>query len=174
LLHRHAMAYNQPMQIIDYQYIDPALLLDEYHPANQPFYQHQKHIQRAIVAQSVKCRPKHIEAAKLHVRGMPNKEIAEQLGYAQNTVVTIFARKNIQELIELLHFYDLHLEGPSIEHRKRMLNEIAVDNQAEDPKTSIAAVREMNSMDGVGRDKVDTKVNITINNTQLPKGVLDV
>ena len=160
--------------LVDYQYIDPELLLDKYHPVNQPFYQHQLSIQRAIVHQTAQCKPKHVEVAKLHINSMSNGDIAAQMQYAPASIPSVLRRKEVQHLIELLRFYSLHLEGPSIEHRKRMLNEIAVDNQGVDDAISIRAVHEMNSMDGVGKDKQDRAINITINNQQLPKGALDV
>jgi hypothetical protein len=31
----------------------------------------------------------------------------------------------------------------------------------------------MNRMDGVGKDKIDQHINVTINNQLLPKGALD-
>jgi len=157
-----------------FEYIDPDLLLDKYHPVNQPFFKRQQSIQRAVVHQTAMCKPKHVEIAKMHLTGATNVEIAERMDYTAQGIGKVLQREDTRHLLELLRFYNLHLDGPSIEHRKRLLNEIAQDNQDTDPGITIRAVHEMNSMDGVGRDKVDTKVNITINNNQLPKGVLDV
>lgn len=156
-----------------YQYIDPDLLLDKYHPANSPFFKSQRSIQCAIVAQTTRLRMRHVEIAKLYIKGIPNKDIAERLNVAVMTVHTVLKRPEVVLMVELLQHYAMHMDGPSIEHRKRILYEIAYDNQTADPKTSISAIREMNSMDGVGKDKQDSKIEITINNQQLGRGVLD-
>jgi hypothetical protein len=55
-----------------------------------------------------------------------------------------------------------------------MLWEIAVDNQDIEPKVSISSVAEINKMNGTySTGSKDTAINITINNTLLPKGKLD-
>jgi len=48
-----------------------------------------------------------------------------------------------------------------------------VDNKIDDPRVGITALKEMNSMDGVGREKQDTKVEITINSAVFPHNNLD-
>ncbi len=59
-------------------------------------------------------------------------------------------------------------------HRRRMLWEIAVDNQAIEPKVSISSIVEINKMNGTYQTAAkDTAINITINNNLLPKGKLD-
>ena len=48
-----------------------------------------------------------------------------------------------------------------------------MDSKELDPKTSIAALQEMNRMDGVGKEKHDTKIEVTINQALMPRGDLD-
>lgn len=158
----------------EYEYIDPSLLLDEYHPANSEFFKKGSSIQHAVVAQSGLMRPTHVEVVKLHVKGLNNVDVAGQVDRNAVTVGSILRRPDAKHLIELLRHYSLHLEGPSFEHRKRTLWEIAVDSQDTEPNVAIRAIHEMNHMDGIGNEKNDPKVEITINNQQLPRGALDV
>ena len=157
---------------VEYEYIDPSFQLDPYHPANESYFRTEQALKRAIVDQSLKCRQRHVEIAKLRVRGLNIADIAEQASCHPQTVGHILKRPEVKELIELLHHLSLHLEGPSIELRKRKLWEMAIDNQQDEPKTAISAIQEMNRMDGVGKDVKDSKIEITINN-QLGRGPLD-
>lgn len=151
----------------------PELILDKHHPDNHEFFRQQRSLQRLIVHTSSKMKSRHIEVAKRLLKGERNTDIEEQMGLPPGSVSRMKGRKDVNELIGLLrHLQALH-EGPSVELRKRMLYEIAVDNQQLEPKVSIAAVQEMNRMDGVGKEKTDTSINITINNQQLPRGALD-
>ena len=159
--------------LADHDSEHPETALDPYHPNNTTFYQQQNTFKRLIVAQSTKMQANHVKVAKGVMRAVKNKDLALELKLAEGTVSSIKNRDDVKELINLLyHLQALH-EGPSIESRKRLLFEITIDNKESEPKTSIAAIQEMNRMDGVGREKLDTAINITINNDTLPRGALD-
>mgnify|MGYP003647305315 CR=1 FL=1 len=151
----------------------PEMALDKHHPNNAEFYRQQNTFKRLIVMQSMKMKDSHVQIAKLLIKGNTNVKIAADLKLHLQTISNVKARDDVKEMVSLLHHLAILNEGPSIEHRKRILYEITVDSQELEPKTSIAAIQEMNRMDGVGREKIDTAINITINNDTLPRGALD-
>jgi hypothetical protein len=159
--------------LADHDSEHPETTLDPYHPNNTSYYQQHNMLKRLIVAQSSKMKALHVKVAKGVMKAIKNKDIALELNLEPTTISNIKHRDDVKELINLLyHLQALH-EGPSIESRKRLLFEITIDNKEAEPKTSIAAIQEMNRMDGVGREKLDTAINITINNDTLPRGALD-
>lgn len=159
--------------LADHDSEHPETTLDPYHPNNTSYYQQHNMLKRLIVAQSSKMKALYVKVAKGVMKAIKNKDIALELNLEPTTISNIKHRDDVKELINLLyHLQALH-EGPSIESRKRLLFEITIDNKEAEPKTSIAAIQEMNRMDGVGREKLDTAINITINNDTLPRGALD-
>jgi hypothetical protein len=149
------------------------LQIDKYHPSNQDFMQRVRQCERLIVHHTALCRPNHVEALKRHIRGQSNEEIATEMRRSSTNISTVLHRKEILQLKQsLTHLATLYM-GPSLEHRKRHLWEISVDTKQDDPRVSIQAVKEMNNMDGVGHQKVDPKVEITINTNTFPQNVLD-
>ena len=160
--------------IPDVEYLPPELLLDEHHPANAKYMQSLDSIRRLIVSQTRKMTMWHVEAVKMRVNGSNNTEIAERYGKAVGTVSATLGRHDAKELRATLQHYNVSMDGPNDAHRRRMLWEIAVDNQHMEPKVSISSIVEINKMNGTynAADK-DTAINITINNNLLPKGKLD-
>ena len=148
------------------------LALDPYHPNNQEFYKTKRGIEQVIVAQTMKMHPRHVQAAKLKLRGKTNDEIAAEVGVKPSTVSAIMARPDVKELYYQLRFMDVHLEGPELALRKHVLWEIAVDAKEEDPRITISAIQELNKIENVYNNS-DSGINITINQNLLPKGVLD-
>lgn len=162
------------MQLVEAQkYLPPEILLDSYHPANQQYFQNIHNLERALVAASQDAGAKYTTIAKLHHRGMRNKDIAEEVGCHATTVSNALKSDKVKKINTLLFYLANLRDGPNLEQRKRTLWEIAVDSKELDPKTSIAAVQEMNRMDGVGKEKHDTKIEVTINQQLMPKGALD-
>jgi hypothetical protein len=148
------------------------LQIDRYHPDNQDFMQRVRQCERLIVHHTALCRLNHVEILKRHIRGQTNEEIAVETHRTSTTISLVLHRKEILQLKQsLTHLATLYM-GPSLEHRKRHLYEIAIDTKQDDPRVSIQAVKEMNAMDGVGKDRQDTKVEITIN--QVGRSALDV
>jgi|TARA_R110000803_G_scaffold20373_2_gene52539 predicted transcriptional regulator len=118
--------------------------------------------------------PKHVDIVKRKIAGVTNKNIAVELNVTAQTVGKTLQRQDAQELRALLEHYNMAMDGPNDAHRRRMLWEIAVDNQAIEPKVSISSIVEINKMNGTYQTAAkDTAINITINNNLLPKGKLD-
>jgi hypothetical protein len=161
-------------EIPEYKYLPPEELLDRYHPNNSEFFLAMQRAKQALVAQQATMKPLHVEIVKQHFRGKRNVDVAEELDITAGTVskvVNSAQGKNLKFLLQ--HFAGLN-EGPSQEHRKRVLWEIVIDNQQHEPKTAIAALQEMNKMDGIGNaPPPDSEVKIIINQQLLPKGSLD-
>jgi|TARA_R110000787_G_scaffold72134_1_gene160864 hypothetical protein len=162
------------MQLVEAQnYLPPEILLDEYHPANQQYFQNLKTLEKALVAASQDAGAKYTAIAKLHHRGMRNKDIAEEIQCHAQTVGKALKSAKVKKINTLLFYLASLRDGPNLDQRKRTLWEIAVDSKELDPKTSIAALQEMNRMDGVGKEKHDTKIEVTINQALMPRGDLD-
>ena len=136
------------------------MMLDKYHPDNTQFYKTNRQLERLIVMQSKLCRQRHINIAKLHLKGERNVDIAERLNISPMTVSTILRRSEVQELINLLRYKNSHHDSVTIAH----------------PRVAITCIQEMNKMDGVGKEdlnKQPSQVTIVINQDQMPKTVLD-
>jgi|TARA_R110000772_G_scaffold10671_8_gene33942 hypothetical protein len=162
------------MQITEAQkYLPPELLLDEYHPANTPFFKNLRQLEQALVAASHDAGARGTAIAKMHLRGMKNVDIAKEFDTTGDSISHTLHSKKVAKITSLLFYLQQLREGPNLEQRKRTLWEITQDNQHDEPKTSISAIQEMNRMDGIGKDTKDTKIEVTINNQLLPKGALD-
>lgn len=160
--------------IPDKDYLPPELLLDEHHPSNAPYMQSLNNIRRLIVSHTQLMKPWHVEAVKMKVNLKSNTEICTALDKKPAAVTSAINSDNAKKLRATLQHYNVAMDGPNDAHRRRMLWEIAVDNQPIEPKVSIAAVVEINKMNGTYQTGAkDTAINITINNTLLPKGKLD-
>lgn len=174
-LYTSAMTANTMLdkELVPYEALPPEATLDKYHPNNHDFFRQCESIKRMMVAQAREMKATHVQVAKLLVKGAPHKDIAEQINVVPATVSQIKAREDVQKLIALVHHMNALYEGPTMEHRKRMLYEIALDMQRAEPKTSISAIQEMNRMDGVGKDNKDTTITLNINNELFPRTALD-
>ena len=162
------------ISIPDRDYLPPELLLDVHHPANSEYMQNINSVKRTVVACSSKMKAWHVDAVKRRVAGAPNTEIATVLNKSDGAVSQALNRQDAKELRALLEHYNMAMDGPNDAHRRRMLWEIAVDNQDIEPKVSISSVAEINKMNQTyATGSKDTAINITINNTLLPKGKLD-
>jgi hypothetical protein len=160
--------------IPDADYLPPELLLDVHHPANADYMKNLNSIKRTIVARTMTMAPKHVDIVKRKIAGVLHKTIAEELSLTPITIGNILKRQDAQELRALLEHFNMAMDGPNDAHRRRVLWEIAVDNQHLEPKVSISSIVEINKMNGTYNAAVkDTAINITINNNLLPKGKLD-
>jgi hypothetical protein len=158
----------------DTEYLPPELLLDEHHPANSSFMNALRGVQRMIVTVSQRMTPWHIDAVKLKLDGHSHVEIANKLNRSAQGVGGALARNDAQELRAVLQHYNIAMAGPNDAHRRRMLWEIAVDNQKLEPKVSISSIAELNKMNHTySTGDADKSINIIFNNAILPKGKLD-
>ena len=148
-------------------------LIDAYHPDNSEFMKSVNHMKQLVVVASAKCRPRHVKAAKMHMDGKSNIQIAEAIGFKPTTVSIIIHRKEVQELIALLRHYSGLWDGPTAQHKKRILWEIAQDNQKTDPKETRGAIDLLNKMDGIYTQKIDHEIKVTIDSGTFKHSVLD-
>lgn len=155
------------------QYTPAEALVDPHNPLNDSFYENQRALQRLLVAQSSAMRPTHVQVAKMRLRGLSNAEISEHTQRTQTTISQIARRPDVQQLMATLQFLSALNDGPTIQLRKRKLWEMALGNQAIEPDTAIRAIKEINSMEGVGKEPPNTNVQVIINADQFPRGRLD-
>ena len=148
------------------------LVVDKYHPDNSDFMQNVHRSKQLLAHQSQCCRPRHVWIAKAAYHGEEHASIAKKFDMHPVTVGTILRRPEVKKLMELLQYHAALWEGPTVEHRKRELWEIEQDNKKDDPRVSISAIKEINAMEGIYKQQVDPKIEITINNHQA--GALDV
>ena len=162
------------LTIPDADYLPPELLLDTHHPANSSYMQNLNGIRRIIVSKTQTMKLWHVKAVKMQAQGKSNIEIATAFKKTPATVSQTLLRKDAKELRATLQHYNIAMDGPNDAHRRRMLWEIAVDNQDIEPKVSISSIAEINKMNQTyATGAKDTSINITINNSLLPKGKLD-
>jgi|TARA_R110000744_G_scaffold188121_1_gene307451 hypothetical protein len=160
--------------IPDPEYLPPELLLDPYHPASQKYMQDLNAVKRLIVTATVDMIPWHVTAVKAKVRGSTNIAVADIVGKTAQSVSHIMRRDDVKNLRALLQHYNIAVDGPNDAQRRRMLWEMAVDNKEVEPNVAIKCVSELNKMNGTYTTGAkDTSINITINNSLLPKGKLD-
>jgi len=150
------------------------LLKDPYHPSNDVFYESLEDIRRSITHQQATMRPIVVEIIKYVHTGLPQTKIAEKLRVTPQTVSNHARSPNGKRLLQLIRHYQQLLDGPQHAHRQHMLYRIALDNELNRPNISIAAVQELNKMNGAYDTAAQsTSLNITINNELLPRGPLD-
>ena len=137
---------------------DASLLPDDlkgnkYHPAADKYLHTVKEIQRALVTVSRSMKPVEVNAVKLHHQGETNVAIAEVVkrstAWVAKTINTVKARS----LLSLLGYYREAIDGPKDAQRMAMLWRIAVDAEEHNPRTTIAAVAELNKMASTSYDQ---------------------
>jgi hypothetical protein len=149
------------------------LEVDKYHPDNYGFMKQVRRVEDMMVVQSNLCRTQDVPLIKSHFMGKTTKEIAKLHRKSGEVVRSALKRPESLRLLRIMRHHAALWEGPTIEMRVRGLTEIWVDNQQDDPRVAISAIAEMNKMQGVGKEKFDPDINITINANMFPKGALD-
>ena len=165
------------LTLVDQEYLPPDLLLDETHPAADAFSKAARRIQQYIVATSAKLHPRHVQAVKLHHKGQRNVQIAETLRVTPPSIARWLKKPDALKLKSLLAHYQAHIDGPNLALRQHMLWRIAHNNEVTHPRTSIAALAEINRMnqhnDNPAQQNGSGGVTIVINPNQFPRGALD-
>jgi DNA-binding CsgD family transcriptional regulator len=155
----------------------PEELLDHEDPANDRYFRHLSRLRAHVNVTSAKLQPRQVQAARLHVAGHTNKEIAEKLKYTPDTISKLVHNTpKVQELISLFRQVNAFIDGPNTAVRKNMLWRIAANSEQRDPGISITALKELNKLDGsYANDQVlqAPQVTIVINQDLLPKTSLD-
>lgn len=113
--------------------------------------------------------PWHVEFSRRYAYGESMTAICKDLNRSKKTGARILKTWNIQQLVQYYASLKEVEEGPSKSIRKDMLYEVAINNQAKDPKETIKAIAEMNKMDqeniGSGGGKA-IEIHITTNITR--------
>ncbi|GAF76362.1 unnamed protein product [marine sediment metagenome] len=156
-------------------FVPPEELLDREDPANDRFFRSLYNQRAHINTLSRKLPPRNVQVARLHVQGMRGKEIATKLNYAQTTISAILQKPRVQNLVDLLRRANALIEGPNLAVRKNLLWRIAANNEHNEPAVTLAAIRELNKIDGAYQEKINapTQVTVIINQDLLPKTQLD-
>ena len=149
------------------------VILDPYHPSNQPFTKTEQAIKRVVVDQSVRMKPNHVKIAKMHLRGNTRQEMIDETGLVAGSISQILGRADVTALLHTLNHLDGHYEGINLRIRKQMLMEIAIDNKTDDPRLTVTALQELNRIEGTYERESHKPQTIIINNGNFPRGTLD-
>ena len=165
------------LSLVEHENLPPELLLDENHPSADAFARSARSIQQFIVSTSAKLHAKHVQAVKLQHRGQSSTRIAETLNVTAPSVRRWLNKPAAIKLKSLLNHYQAHIDGPNNALRQHMLWRIARNSELDDPRTSIAALAEINRMnqhnDNPAQQNSSGGVTIVINPNQFPRGALD-
>ena len=160
--------------------LPPELLLNPEHPDNDRYFQSLEHINRAVTDAAAKLRPLQKHAVLLYRTGLNDTEVAKKLDCSPQAVSGWVNSKQGRRLVAVVDHQQRLKDGPNFEHRKAILYRIALEQERAQPKTTIAAIQEINKMTGVyaenalGGINAGGDVNISINGDLLPRGALDV
>jgi len=155
-------------------------LLDD-HPMNDDYLRGIEKLKRAIIQRSDTMRPAQIKAVKLRHQGYTNIVIAEKLGKKPANISSLLSNPRCKELLALLRYLALALEGPADAQRRAMLWRIAEANEQDDPRCAISAIAELNRMhhndrqlealltSGVGSNRIE----IVVSSPALARTTLD-
>lgn len=162
---------------------NPDDFLDRHHPENDAYMKSVEHVQRKIMHQTTLLRPKQVQLLKSVFSGNNYAVTAKLHNTTGQTVSRLVKSPNGQRLLNLLQYHLKLLEGPNEAQRRNMLWRIAVAEEKVNPKTSIAAVEQLNKMHFQqitidnplpnGTTAPVPQVVIHINQDLLPKGKLD-
>lgn len=151
------------------------LLLDPYHPSNDKFYESIKSIQRLVNAITHGWPQSKTEALRLVHQGMNDTQVGKRLKIGSQTIGRYRKSQQGKDLLQLYRHLQQLRDGPQLDHKKSFLWRIAVDNEENRPRISIAAIQEMNKMSGsyAEQNAASNVFNIQINSELLPRGQLD-
>lgn len=163
----------------------PSDYLDEHHPENDQYMKSVEHIQRQIMYVNKQLRPKQVQILKTVFSGVNYTNTAKEHGTTLPTVSRLVKSTNGERLLSLLHYHLKLIEGPNEAQRRSMLWRIAAREEVNNPKTSIAALGELNKMHNFAKQLDQTAelanssssatptVIVNINQATLPRGNLD-
>jgi hypothetical protein len=129
----------------------PELEESTYNPANDEFKRTVLALQRRANHLSTTMRPRHVLVARYSLQNYTNVEIAKKLRYSPQQIGNILRQQDVQDLRRVMTNLNALLSGVSALEREQMLWRIALKNEEFNPRTSVAAVAEINKM------KIDTQ-----------------
>ncbi len=152
------------------------MALDPNHPASDPFIQSLQSIQKRIIAQAQLMPRQHAEVVRLVHQGLSNEDIQNRTG--RKVIGTVMKKDASKRLLALLQHLSVAMGGATIAQRKNLLWRIAQREEYDGPRTSIAAIAELNKFDLADQANATTRATaggtvITINQQILPRGKLD-
>ena len=165
-----------PILTYDSSKLPDVILANPNHPSADAYIKDLKVVQQQIVDQSLAMDKKTVLAAKAYHTGKNYTDIAKAIGRSAQWSAKAIKTEPAQRLIALLAYYQEAVDGPNEAQRRAMAWRIAVANEHNQPKTSLAALETMNKMDALEREaKNNSSGNVTviINQQQMPKGALD-
>lgn len=169
------------VEMFSHEDIPTEYLLDE-HPMNDHYLADIEKLKRQIVRHSDKLRPAQVKAVKFKHRGYSNTAIAEKMGKKPANVSQMLLNPNCRQLLALLRYLQLALEGPQESQRRAMLWRIAEANEQDDPRCAISAIAELNKMDNnaqtlealkQGHGQNSGRIEIVVSSPALARTVLD-
>jgi len=125
---------------------DPELSDSVYNPANDEFKRTVVTLQRRVHHLSAVLPPRYALTARLSLAPFTKIEIAKKVRFTPVTVSKILQDEKVQELRRALIQLRNLLSGVSALEREQMLWRIALNSEEFNPRTSIAAISEMNKM----------------------------
>ena len=126
--------------------LDISEFLEEHHPNNDRYMRSLEHIQRQIMSVTHQLRPKQVNMLKSVFAGLNFTEAARLHSASPATVSNLVKSKLGSDLLTALQYHQVMLEGPNLAQRRNMLWRIATRSEEIDPKTTIAAITEVNKM----------------------------
>ena len=173
---QHDEHLKDPDEVPDYRLYAPDELLDHEDPQNDRYFRRFAALNSDIALTANTMLPRHVEVARLHLRGITNVDIARRLKYTQQSVSKALQRKDVIDYIRRLQHLNRLVDGPNLALRKNMLWRIASNNEFKDPQVTLQALKELNKVDGAyptAAPTPQTEVHIHINQDQMPKTALD-
>jgi hypothetical protein len=174
----------QPIEhdIDDEGYQNPDDFLDRHHPENDQYMRAIEHVQGKIMYLTTHLRTKQVNILKSVFAGENYTQVGQRHGCVAQTVARLVKSKYGQQLLNMLQYHKMLIDGPNEAQRRNMLWRIAQTEEELDSKTSIKAIAELNKMHFqqeqmqnpmAGGQQPQQQVVININQELLPKGNLD-
>ena len=117
-----------------------------YNPANDEFKRVLQSIKLQIRHLSLKMRPRHAMMVKLFMDEKNYANVAERLASTPQTISKVCNSSDGIRLRQLLTHHQQLISGVSAIEREQLLWRIALNNELRNPRTSIAAISEINKM----------------------------
>lgn len=145
-----------------------------YNPANSEYHRSVRSLTARIVAVTSKMRAKHALITRELATNLYNyTEIAKKYHCAPQTVSKIKKTANAKELLWCIARLNELRSGTKALHREMLLWEIALREKDQDPRTSIAAVGEINRMK-IDTDAQKQKIKQDTDLTQRPTVIIQL
>lgn len=131
----------------DEVYSDEPMLDDSvYNPANDEYKRTVASLHRLVTSLTAKLPAKHAMVARMMLSQLSPKEISKKVRLKTGTVYKIRKDPDVQKLARAMIQLRTLKEGVTAIEREQLLWRIALNNEEFNPRTSIAAVAEINKM----------------------------